>query len=86
MPAINPARLKQQAALLADHFDSPAAFVRSLHHLLDYYSERVQRTGQAGVMPTLLPAYRVRPQVLRLVLQELSVLKLLLPGQARLHI
>lgn len=71
MPAILPARLKQQAALLAEHFDDPAAFVRSLHHLLDSYAERVHRPGQAGSPPPLLTAYKVRPQVLRQVSQEL---------------
>lgn len=71
MPAIHPARLKHQAALLADHFDDPAAYVRSLHHLLDAYAERIHRQGQAGAPAPLLSAYKVRPQVLRQILQEL---------------
>jgi hypothetical protein len=71
MPAITPALLKQQAALLGDQYDSPAAFVRSLHHLLEFYADRAHRPGQTSLPPTLSPAYKVRPQVLRLVLQEL---------------
>lgn len=71
MPAIQPARLKQQAALVAEHFDNPVAFVRSLHHLLDFYADRVKRPGQSGAPPPLLRAYNVRPPVLRQILQEL---------------
>lgn len=73
MPAIQPARLKQQAALLAEHFEDPPAFVRSLHHLFDFYAERVRRGGQVGDAPPLLAAYRVRPPVLRQIEQEMAV-------------
>lgn len=72
MPAIRPALLKQQAALVADHFADPAAFVRSLGHLLELYADRVQRPGMAGTPRPLLPAYHVRPPVLRQVLKELT--------------
>jgi hypothetical protein len=74
MPAILPARLRQQAALLVKHFYNPAAFARSLHHLLDSYADRVQRPGQAGDPPPLLAAYKVRPPVLRQILLELAPL------------
>lgn len=74
MPAIFPARLKQQAALLADHFDDPAAFVRSLHHLLEAYSNRAYRPGQAGELPPLLETYRVQPPVLRQLLLAIAPL------------
>lgn len=74
MPAIHPARLKQQAALLAEHFYDPPAYTRSLHHLFEAYAERVQRPGQAGEPPPLLATYRVRPPVIRQVLRELSPL------------
>jgi hypothetical protein len=74
MPAILPARLRQQAILLVKHFYNPAAFVRSLHHLLDAYAERVHRSGQTGEPPPLLAAYKVRPQVLRQILLELAPL------------
>ncbi len=71
MPAINPARLKQQAALLANRFNEPSAYVRSLHHLLDSYADRVRRSGELGEPPSLLSAYHVRPQIMRHILQEL---------------
>lgn len=74
MPAIQPARLKQQAALLVEHFADPAAFVRSLHHLLDFYADRAHRPGQSGEPAPLLAAYNVRPPVLRQILQELAPL------------
>lgn len=82
MPAIQPARLRQQAALLADHFDEPAAFVRSLHHLLDFYADRAHRVGQAGAPPPLLAAYNVRPPVIRQLIQELAPLAESRPGPA----
>lgn len=72
MPAITLSRLRQQAALLADHFDEPDAFVRSLHHLLEFYSDRTRRPGQAGTPPPLTQSYRVPAPVLRQVLLELS--------------
>lgn len=74
MPAIQPARLRQQAALLVEQFDQPDAFIRSLHHLLDFYADRTHHPGQAGEPPPLLSAYNVRPPVLRQVLLELTPL------------
>ena len=65
MPAIQPARLKQQAVLLAQQFDNPVAYVRSLHHLLDFYADRAHRPGQSGKPAPLTSAYRVHPPVLR---------------------
>ncbi len=72
MPAIQPARLKQQAALLAESYEQPQNFLRSLHHLMDSYSDRAHRPGQAGKPPPLLRAYHVRPPVLRQILHELA--------------
>jgi len=74
MPAIHPARLRQQAAVLVEHFYDPPAFIRSLHHLFDFYTERIHPTSQASELPALLPAYRVRPPVLRQILLELAPL------------
>lgn len=71
MPAIQPARLRHQAALLVEHFDSPPAFVRSLHHLLDFYADRAHRPGLSGTPLPLIDAYRVRPPVLRMLQQEM---------------
>ncbi len=73
MPAIQPAILRQQAVLLAEYFSEPKAFVRSLHHLLEYYSDRARRPGQSGLPPPLMPSYHVRPPVLRQVLLEIEV-------------
>lgn len=70
MPAIQPARLKQQAALLAQSFDQPVVFVRSLHHLLEFYADRARRPGQTGKPTPLISTYHVRPPVLSILLQE----------------
>jgi hypothetical protein len=72
MPAIQPARLKIQTARMAENFSSPDLFVRSLHELLDFYSDRTYRPGQAGEPPPLLKAYNVPPPVLRQILKELN--------------
>jgi hypothetical protein len=64
--------LKIQTARLAETFSSPDVFVRGLHELLDEYSDRTYRPGQAGEPPPLLKAYNVPPPVLRQVLKELS--------------
>lgn len=74
MPAIQPARLRHQAALLAEHFPDPPAYIRSLHYVLDFYSDRARRPGKTGKPGPLLSAYNVRPPVLRMVLQEITPL------------
>ena len=72
MPAIQPVRLKRQAALLAESFNNPPAFVRSLHTMFDFYAERARRPGQAGAPAPLTTAYKVHPPVLRQIIQALS--------------
>jgi hypothetical protein len=81
MPAIQPARLRKQCASLAEKYQNPALFVRELQQLLDFYSERVQRSGQAGEPSPLIDAYRVRSPVLRQILNELSPLLINDPGK-----
>lgn len=71
MPAIQPTRVRQQAALLAENFEDPPAFLRALHDYLDFYADRAHRPGQSGKPGPLTKAYKVRPPVLRQVLQEL---------------
>jgi hypothetical protein len=71
MPAIQPARLRRQAANLAAFFDRPELFVRHMHTLLDFYSDRARRQGQSGRPGPLIQAYHMRPPVLRALLQEL---------------
>lgn len=71
MPAIQPARLRQQAASLAESFNDPTGYARSLHSLMDFYSDRARRPGKTGRPGPLIQAYNVRPPVLRMLLQEL---------------
>lgn len=73
MPAINPARLKKQAADLAARCNDPLTFVRHLHKLLDQYSDHTHRKGQAGEPSPLLATYNAPPQVMRTVWLELSM-------------
>jgi len=74
VPAIQPALLRQQAALLVEHFDDPPAYIRSLHYLLDFYADRARRPGQSGMPAPITSAYNVRPPVIRMILQELTPL------------
>ena len=74
MPAIQPARLRQQAVLLSQHFDQPAAFVRNLQYIFEFYAERIRRHGLKGSPAAMLPAYQVPQPVLRYLLQELAPL------------
>ena len=80
MPAIQPARLRQQVAELAEYFDDPPAYIRSLHLLLDFYSDRARRPGKTGKPGPLLMAYNVRSPVLRMLVQELNPLVQENPG------
>lgn len=70
MPAIDPARLRQQAVLVAQHYDNPPALKRSLRHMLEFYAERSSRFGQ-DALPPRSPTFRVRKPVLREVLLAL---------------
>jgi hypothetical protein len=71
VPAIQPVRLKRQAAALAERFADPPAFVRGLHNLLEFYAERIRHSGQAGTPAPLTTAYKVHPPVLRQILQAI---------------
>lgn len=72
MPAIQLARLKLQAAELAITFDQPAAFVRGLEDLCEFYANRAYRPGVSGESrPSLLQSYNIPAPVLRQVQQEI---------------
>lgn len=72
MPAIQPARLKQQAALVAEHFEQPAAFIRSLNYLLEYYADRTLRPSAKSTLRPLIETYHVPAPVLQQVMQALT--------------
>ena len=58
--------------MLAEHFADPPAYIRHLHTVLDFYSDRARRPGKTGRPAPLMTAYNVRPPVLRTLLQELN--------------
>lgn len=72
MPAIQPARLKQQAAHLAEYYRQPEIFLREAHALFDFYAERARRPPKGGRPRPLLPAYHLPPPVLRAIVVELT--------------
>lgn len=71
MPAIDLARLKKQTARLGDLFDQPAAFLREVREILEFYVNRTLRSQ--GVAPSsVLPTYRTPAVVLRQIETELG--------------
>ncbi len=71
MPAIDLARLKTQAASLADQFDQPKAFVAVLNELLDAYTNRTIRPAQVARHRALRTFNTPRP-ILRQIEGELK--------------
>ncbi len=78
MPAIDLARLKLQAARLAENFSNPPAFLRELHEMLELYTNRTMRASQVAQRLSL-PTYHTPPQVLRQIERELAPLAERLP-------
>src|SRR5512139_3015113 len=74
MPAIDLARLRKQAARLADFFILPEEFVRHLHEMLDFYVNRSLRTVENVAPGSILSTYRTPPIVIRQIELEVSSL------------
>jgi hypothetical protein len=74
MPAIQPARLKQQSLDLVAKFSQPVQFVRELHSLLNRYTDYTRRNGLSGEPFPIFPAYNTPVPVMRQVWQDLSPL------------
>ncbi|OGN94063.1 MAG: hypothetical protein A2Y88_12725 [Chloroflexi bacterium RBG_13_48_10] len=72
MPAIQPARLKQQVSDLAEKYNQPLLFVRELHALLHLYTDHTHRSGQSGEPSLLMKAYKAPPPVMRQVWYALT--------------
>ena len=74
MPTIDLAKLKKQAAQLADLFDQPAAFICELNEMLNLYVNHSLRTRDAVAPSSVLPTYRTPSVILRRIESELSPL------------
>ena len=81
MPAIDLARLKIQAARLAEKFDEPQAFLLALNELLGYYNNRTIRAAQIAQRLSV-PTFRTPRPVLRQIESELAVLAEKQPDEA----
>jgi len=82
MPAIDLARLRKQAARLADFFFLPDEFVKHLHEILDFYVNRSLRTVENIAPGSVLATYRTPPIVTRQIELELTGLASENPSQA----
>lgn len=82
MPAIDLARLKKQAAQLADLFNRPNEFVRAMHSALDFYVNRSLREVDSVAPASVLKTYRTPPVILRHIDIELAPLAAENPEQA----
>jgi hypothetical protein len=80
MPAIDLARLKTQAATLADNFSNYMAFISQLHDMLELYTNHSLRASQV-VKRFSLPTYNTPPPVLRQIEHELQPMAERLPGK-----
>lgn len=74
MPAIQPSRLRQQAAALGNLFKQPARFRSGLRDLFEFYANRAHRIAQGAAVHTLLPFFEIPPAVIRQVENELDPL------------
>jgi hypothetical protein len=81
MPAIDLARLKTQAARLAEKFAEPEIFLHDLDELLDLYTNRTIRTTQV-VKRLSAPTYHTPRPVLRQIEGELATLAAKAPQEA----
>lgn len=81
MPAINLARLKIQAARLAEKFGEPQAFLLFLNELLGFYTNRTIRAAQIAQRLSV-PTYQTPRPVLRQIESELTVLAENQPDEA----
>jgi hypothetical protein len=72
MPAIDLARLRKQAARLADFFLVPDDFLRHLHEMLEFYVNRSLRRPQAAAPASNLQTYRTPAVVLQQIQTELG--------------
>ena len=81
MPAINLARLKIQAARLAEKFGEPQAFLLSLNELLGFYTNRTIRAAQIAQRLSV-PTFQTPRPVLRQIESELIVLAENQPDEA----
>ena len=82
MPAIDLARLKKQAAQLADLYNRPDEFVRGLHGMLDFYVNRSLREVDSVAPASVLQTYRTPPVILKHIETELAPLAAKNPEQA----
>jgi hypothetical protein len=71
MPAIDLARLKTQAARLADNFSNHMAFLKELHEMLERYTNRTMRASQVAQRLSV-PTYHTPAPVLRQIERELA--------------
>lgn len=72
MPAIDLARLRKQAARLADFFFVPDEFIKHLHEILDFYVNYTARKQDALAPGAKLQTYRTPPVIVKQIEQELA--------------
>src|SRR5574339_1190522 len=72
MPAIDLARLRKQAARLADFFFLLDEFLKHLHEMLDFYVNRSLRKVEDVAPGSILATYRTPPIIMRQIELELT--------------
>lgn len=74
MPAINPDQLRKESYHLMEYFDNPVLFTRNLYHLLESYAENIHRPGQTRIQTPIIPSFKVKPTVLKILIKDISPL------------
>jgi hypothetical protein len=82
MPAIQLARLRNQAGLVRQSYFQPEVFVRQFKLLMEFYADNSHRRGKSGEPTPLIHSYNVPVPVFRQVVQEVSPLVSENPGDA----
>jgi hypothetical protein len=72
MPAIRLQKLRQQVADLVRYYQQPDKFIRSLYDLLDFYSDRTRKPGQAATPPSLINSYNVPNPIIRQIVNDIQ--------------
>lgn len=84
MPAVQRARLQQQAARLSEFFDDPLQYVHELENLLQSFMVQVNRKGRVKGARPVLHTYETPAPVIKQLQLELSLQARQRPNQALL--
>lgn len=72
MPAVQIERLAKQVEELEESFEDPPLFMRRLHSVMNFYSDRTFRGGDTANIRPILSTYQIPQPILRHITQHLT--------------